>query len=343
MSLFVSLEPLVVWFSRFRRSFPWRENPSPYGVVVSELMLQQTQASRVIPFFVQWMEQFPSFEALANASEEKVLKTWEGLGYYSRARALHAMANVIVGQYGGIIPSGEAQLRSLPGIGPYTAGAVRAFAFHQRAAAVDANVKRVMGRLVQETDPGALSLIVEKMLPEKNPWYAMEALIELGALVCKPKPLCEVCPLADACAARLSGTEYTFVRKSVPRTKLWRDVAVFVCQNTVFLVRTGGRNVMGGLYEFPWFDSQEGGRASEAFEALLASQISAQFRSLSALERVTHSFTRFFATLYPVVIQIDRPFEWPSGNWVSLDRVGDLPLSSGHRRVFLSLMTSRRS
>ena len=189
------------WFLQSQRSFPWREDRSPYSVWISEVMLQQTQARVVIDYYQRWMKKFPDIEHLARAPLEEVIKQWEGLGYYVRARNLHKAAQYLVEHHQGIFPSSRELLEKIPGIGPYTVGAILSFAFHQKAAAVDGNVIRVLTRLfaMQEevqtqSSKKWLWKCAENLLPEKEPWILVEGLIELGATVCTLKPKCSQCP-----------------------------------------------------------------------------------------------------------------------------------------------------
>ena len=322
------LAPLIDWFRKGRRSFPWREDATPYRVLVSEVMLQQTQASRVVPFFLRWMELFPTIQALAAASEESVIKAWEGLGYYRRARSLHAASRAIMERHGGAIPQDEKELLALPGIGPYTAGAIRSFAFHKRAAAIDANVRRVIRRLLGDLD----SFSVEELLPARRPWEAMEALIELGALVCKSVPACDGCPLLDRCRAYAAQSYTSVERRPSSRTKVWRDVAVLIHEDRLFVALRGGGEVMSGLYEFPYYESMPGGRSLEKLAAWVEPAVQTLLRPLGSLPQTSHAFTRFFVVLYPAVF---RCHERPDldGRWVTLQEALDLPFSSGHRRV----------
>ncbi|WP_051986635.1 A/G-specific adenine glycosylase [Pseudidiomarina atlantica] len=193
-----------------RNDLPWQQAGDPYHVLVSELMLQQTQVSTVIPYFQRWLNALPSFHALAAADEQTVMQLWQGLGYYRRARNLHAAAQTVVAQYAGQLPHQADELREIPGIGPYTVGAIRAFAFDQPAAIVDGNVKRLFARLFM------LPFLVNKATDDKHFWQLAEVykplasarrfaqgLLDLGATICKPqRPLCEQCPLADVCLAR---------------------------------------------------------------------------------------------------------------------------------------------
>src|ERR1700722_10190653 len=181
---FFDIDSLKDWFVREKRDLPWRENPSPYAVWISEVMLQQTQASVVIPYFERWMARFPTVAVLAEASQGEVIKMWEGLGYYSRVRHLHQAAKDLMYRYAGDLPRTREGLEGIKGIGPYTRGAILSFAFHQKAAAVDGNVLRVLARyfaIEEEIEKAKKSIteLTESILPEEEPWIVMEGLIEL--------------------------------------------------------------------------------------------------------------------------------------------------------------------
>lgn len=200
---------LMDWFAREGRELPWRQQPAAYAVVVSEFMLQQTQVATVIPYFTAWLERFPDWRSLAGADEQTVLGAWEGLGYYSRARNLHRLAQVVVEVFDGDFPADPAVIRRLPGIGDYTAGAVASFAFNQSEPAVDGNVARVLTRLLDWRAPvdqpatmQTLREVARSLIPEANGRLFNGGLMELGALLCGPrKPLCMLCPVRDFCQA----------------------------------------------------------------------------------------------------------------------------------------------
>jgi A/G-specific adenine glycosylase len=203
---------LHAWYRRHSRDLPWRTTRDPYRILVSELMLQQTQVSRVLDFYRRFLDRFPDLDTLAAAKPKRVREAWEGLGYYARARNLHALAKHVTTEADGVIPSEPAALRELPGIGAYTAGAVASFAYEKRAALVDTNVARVLNRVfapqVQpKTGPGgkALWAIAEQLLPRTGAltWTHNQALMELGALVCSARaPKCPACPVRASCASR---------------------------------------------------------------------------------------------------------------------------------------------
>jgi A/G-specific adenine glycosylase len=303
-------------------------------------MLQQTQASRVIPFFSRWMDLFPTPKALASAHEEEVIKAWEGLGYYSRARALHKAAKIIVEHYNGVIPKTEKELLELPGIGPYTAGAIRAFAFHKKAAAVDANVMRVMTRLTIASTREEVIALVERILPKIRPWKTMEGLIELGALICKPTPCCSNCPLSDQCTAFASKTQNMRPEKQVTkRISLWRDAVIFLSQGSALIAHKTGKQVMSGLYEFPYFESSPQGRSSADLLAFLQPLVPSKMTFITSLPQTSHSFTRFHAVLYPTVIASEEPFSWPQSVWIPIHELKSFPFSSGHKRILDNLLS----
>lgn len=317
-------ERLKEWFLEEKRDFPWRENPTPYRVWISEVMLQQTQAAVVIPYFERWMQKFPNIHSLARAPLEEVMKAWEGLGYYSRARNLHAAAQTIVEKFAGEIPAEREKLEKLKGFGPYTVGAVLSFAFHQRAAAIDGNVKRVIARLF--ADSGDVAARTEAFLPEQEAWIVMEALIELGATVCQKKPKCPMCPLKDGCLAFVRGETDLYPPK-VKRAKtvfLERDVAVIIADGKVLIRQEKEGKVMAGLYEFPYVEKGQ----ALPFKLIL--------EFVSSLPIVKHGFTRFSATLYPTLWRAKK-IPVPGWQWVEWEKIARLPFSSGHRRI-LKLM-----
>ena len=329
---------LVKWFEKEKRQFPWRDSPTPYHVLVSEVMLQQTQASRVVPYFLRWIIQFPTLKSVADSSEEVVMKAWEGLGYYSRARSLKRAAECIQYTLNGTIPNDLSLLLSIPGIGPYTAGAIRSFAFHEREAAVDANVERVIARWFDlPLQKGTKELHrevtkkIEVLLPEAKPWQAMEALIELGALVCAKIPLCTRCPLKGACQAYRN--EKVGVRplpkKSVTRIHETRIVFLFEKEGKLCVVKRTGRGAMSGLWELPYVLAPNG--LGDALSYL--QELETKTNCIVAYESLTHSYTKYVVTLFPYHLSVSDSFVWTEGEWIEKDCLLTLPFSAGHKRV----------
>jgi A/G-specific adenine glycosylase len=255
---------LLAWYDRHRRALPWRALPGeaadPYRVWASEIMLQQTTIAAVKPYYERFMARFPTVQALAAAPSEAVMQAWAGLGYYSRARNLHACAKAVVADHGGRFPDTEAGLRALPGIGAYTAGAVAAIAFDRPAAAVDGNVERVVTRLfaIEALMPAAKPLVRERvlaMLPQARPGDFAQALMDLGATICTPRsPACALCPWREPCRARAAGTQETFPRKGAKKTGVTRYGAAFVLlrEDGAVLLRTRpDKGLLGGMAEVP--------------------------------------------------------------------------------------------
>jgi A/G-specific adenine glycosylase len=255
------VRPLVAWYARARRDLPWRRSRDPYRVWVSEIMLQQTQVERVREFYARFLRRFPDVRSLARAREADVLKCWEGLGYYRRARQLHAAARTVVADHQGRFPRSVEALRRLPGIGRYTAGAIASIAFDQPAPIVEANSRRVLARLVGHVAPiggpagdGPLWEVAERLVPARRPGLFNQALMDLGAGVCTPsRPLCQRCPLAAACVARRTG-RVAEIPAPAPRraATLVRETAVVERRGGRVLVeRRGPGEWWEGLWDFP--------------------------------------------------------------------------------------------
>jgi A/G-specific adenine glycosylase len=335
------MDLLNEWFFGEQRSLPWRESPTPYRVWVSEVMLQQTQVAAVIPYFERFMARFPNIKALAAAPEEEVIKAWEGLGYYSRARSLHRGARMVEAEFGGQLPSEERSLLQIGGIGPYTQGAIRSFAFHQKAAAVDGNVARVVSRLFeieQEiTSQKALALVrdhVNALLPEKKPWVTMEALIELGALICTKAPKCHQCPLAERCRAYQKGRERELPirRQKVEYVSLNRFVPIIASED-YYLVRKERKGVvMQGLWQFPYLENGEGLSALKR-EQLIKEKWTLECHLIEELPTFKQTFTKYRATLFPSLWRCSEKSTVEGFSWKHHDEVKQLSFCAGHRKI----------
>jgi A/G-specific adenine glycosylase len=326
-----AMRQLDEWFLECRRELPWRENKTPYRVWISEVMLQQTQVAVVIPYFNNWMQKFPTIQALAEASLEEVIKMWEGLGYYSRARNLHKAAQIVMEEFQGELPSTYEELDKLPGFGPYTIGAVLSFAFQRRAPAVDGNVVRVLSRFFASDQDCAKRYHYEKLtlqvLSEEQPWVTMEGLIELGAKICQRKPKCSECPLIDECQAYRQGKTKDFpIKRKRPQTIcLERQVAIIYWKDEVLVRQEKEGNVMAGLYEFPY--------------ALLNERLGLDLalKKMRELPLVKHGFTRYNVTLYPAVYESMEKKNLDGFEWKKWQELFLLPFSSGHRRILKEL------
>ena len=254
-------QKLLRWFQTHRRRLPWRENGNPYRIFIVEVMLQQTQIKTVIPYYERWLKAFPNVRALARAPLDRVLKLWEGLGYYTRARNLHKAAQIIVRDHRGKIPSDAEVLRSLPGIGPYTSGAIASIAFGKPVPLVDGNVARVLSRvfyirkdILAPDVQRQFYRLAERLVPNKNPGAFNQALMELGSLVCIPDmPRCHVCPVKSECRALAVGNPSSLPVKSknVRVQKIRMAVGLLRKKGRVLVRRRPDHGIWGGLFELP--------------------------------------------------------------------------------------------
>jgi len=292
---------LLRWYDRHRRVLPWRarmgERTDPYRVWLSEIMLQQTSVKAVAPYYARFLARFPSVLELAAAPLEEVLKLWAGLGYYARARNLHACARAVAERHGGEFPATEDGLRELPGIGAYTAAAIAAIAFDKRASPVDGNIERVIARLcaVEEELPGAkprIRALAEHLMPQRRAGDFAQAMMDLGATICTPKnPACVVCPWMEACAARSRGDQESFPRKAEKRTGALRRGAAFVvvrADGFILTRRRPEKGLLGGMTEVP---TTEWTRDFDAAAAPGGAPLKAKWRRVPGI--VTHTFTHF--------------------------------------------------
>ena len=264
-------EVMPAWFRANARALPWRENAEPYRVWLSEIMLQQTRVEAVIGYYQRFLDALPDLKSLAAASEAQVLKLWEGLGYYSRARNLQKAARVVVNDRGGSFPDTYPEILALPGVGPYTAGAIASICFDKPTPAVDGNVLRVVSRL--ETiagsvdSPGVRTAVREALLPAYRPGLCgvmTQSLMELGACVCVPNgaPRCEACPVRDRCAACQTGTwdKYPVRDAKKPRKRLDKCVLLLRRGERFAVRKRPEKGLLAGLWEFPWIDADEQAR-----------------------------------------------------------------------------------
>lgn len=335
------MEGLRDWFLKNKRVFPWREDPSPYRVWISEVMLQQTRAAVVVEYFNRWMAKFPTVESLANACEADVIKLWEGLGYYARARNLHQGARFVIDHFNWKIPSTYQELLTIKGLGPYTAGAILSFAFHKKAPALDGNVMRVLSRFLGfakdvQKHKKELTEHLRGLLPDKDPHVVMEALIELGALICAKTPKCEVCPLQATCKAYAENTvELLPIKtKKPPIQTLHRAVLCITCEERVLLKLNPKGAIMADLWEFPYIECDDEPLLSQVKKKSIG-DLEIDFDS--PLKGVIHHFTRYKCHLYPYRFTAKECVDVTGYQWISLEEIGSLPFSSGHKKVFINL------
>ena len=264
-------QPLLAWYDANRRILPWREEPTPYHVWVSEIMLQQTRVEAVKPYYKRFMEAFPDIEALANAPEQQLLKMWEGLGYYSRARNLQKAAIQIMEEYGGRMPAEYEELLTLKGIGSYTAGAISSIAFKRPYPAVDGNVLRVLSRIRMDEESISEEKVKKRVfrellevIPTDRPGDFNQAMMDLGAGICVPNgaPLCMGCPLQHICLACESSCQTEYPKKAAKKARTIEEKTILIIQdeNRAVIRKRPDKGLLAGLYEFPYM---EGHRTAE--------------------------------------------------------------------------------
>jgi A/G-specific adenine glycosylase len=343
---------LLAWYDRHRRILPWRAGPGetsdPYRVWLSEIMLQQTTVKSVAPYYARFLQRWPDVDSLAAAPLQEVLKTWAGLGYYARARNLHACAKAVVAEHGGHFPSSLEGLRALPGIGPYTAAAIAAIAFDRRAVPVDGNIERIVTRLfaVEEPLPAAKASVrelAETLMPRTRPGDFAQALMDLGATICTPqRPVCALCPLNEGCLARRRGDPETFPVK-LPKVKgrLRRGAAFVVTRaDGAVLVRTRpAKGLLASMTELPtteWaHDFAERDalmQAPKLSSPLPRGERKIKWRRLPGL--VTHVFTHFPLELIVYAAKVPAGTRAPKGaRWVPIADLAGEALPTLMRKV----------
>ena len=342
---------LLAWYDRHRRKLPWRaapgEPPDPYRVWLSEIMLQQTTVKAVAPYYARFLERFPTVEHLARAALDDVLRAWAGLGYYARARNLHACALAVTERHGGRFPSTEVALAELPGIGAYTAAAIAAIAFDERAAPVDGNIERVIARLfaVEGELPDAkpeIRALAATLTPARRAGDFAQAMMDLGATLCTPKkPACVLCPWTDACAARARGDAETFPRKAAKREGKLRRGAAFVVVRADghLLVRTRPtKGLLGGMTEVPTGAWTHG---FDADAALSEAPRLAKVKWQRVPGVVRHVFTHFPLELVVHRAKVAASTRPPSGmRWIALADVAGEALPNVMRKVVAHALDS---
>jgi A/G-specific adenine glycosylase len=343
---------LLAWYDRHRRKLPWRalpgEKPDPYAVWLSEIMLQQTTVKAVEPYYARFLARWPSVRDLAAAPLDDVLRLWAGLGYYARARNLHACARAVTACHGGQFPADEAALRALPGIGDYTAAAIAAIAFDRPAAPVDGNIERVVSRVFAVAEPlpaakGTIRALAQRLMPARRAGDFAQALMDLGAMICTPaRPACALCPWGDTCAARRGGRPEDFPGKAPRTTGRLRRGAAFLIQRRdgALLIRQRPEHgLLGGMTEVPttaWtHDFDEARALDEAPRIADASTV--RWRRLPGV--VTHVFTHFPLELVVFAADVPARTRPPNGTrFVPLADLADEALPKVMRKVVAMAM-----
>jgi A/G-specific adenine glycosylase len=343
---FVNLhQKLIRWYRHHGRDLPWRRTRDPYRIWVSEIMLQQTQVSSVIPYYERFLAEFPSVDSLAKAHLEKVLKLWEGAGYYARARNLHKAAQVVVKELSGKIPSDPDLLEKLPGIGRSTAGAISSLAYGLRAPILDGNVRRVLCRLFGiQQDPRKPAVdrqlwgLSEACLPNRNVDHFNQAMMDLGAIICVPvKPSCLLCPIREVCGAFRLGiqTKIPVKMQRPPLPERQISVAVIFKKDRLLIGQRPMQGLLGGLWGLPELkrmdEDPQGKKICETFK----NRTGLTLEAVKALAPVIHTFTHFKMTFYPMLYRCRGGRLREDQSWVWTDRMSlsSYPISVATRKI----------
>jgi A/G-specific adenine glycosylase len=346
---------LLRWAARNLRALPWRAEPrDPYRVWVSEIMLQQTQAATVIPYFGRFMERFPTLQALARAPLDDVLKLWEGMGYYARARNLRRAAQQVMAEWGGKLPDTVQELSKLPGIGRYTAGAIASIAFGRDAAVVDGNVRRVLCRVYaihgdarQPKAQKRLWALAEANLPQGKAGRWNEAMMELGATICTPRlPRCDECPFVRVCRAYALSIQEKLPERATQKRVPHYDVtaAIIRKRGRVLIAQRPLDGMLGGLWEFPGGKRERGESLPECLQREIKEELGIEIKVGRPVTQVEHAYTHFRITLHafecrhvsgrPHTLQVA---DW---RWVALDELDDFAFAATDRKIIRALRKS---
>ena len=343
---------LLAWFETHRRQLPWRETEDPYCIWVSEVMLQQTQVKKVQAYYEKFVSRFPDVERLAEATLQDLLKTWEGLGYYARARNLHKAAKVVVADLAGEIPADYAVFRKLPGVGEYIAAAVQSIAFNHPYAVVDGNVKRVLARLFFINSPinqsASTKIFQEKadlLLDHTVPGAFNQAMMELGATVCRPQsPTCIVCPVNTVCRAfqTVRQEEFPVRQKSKPLPEYHMIAGVIHKDDLILITQRKPEGLLGGLWEFPSGKIQTKETPEQACVRVIREETNLHVEPTAYLTRVKHAYTHF-----KIVMDVFH-CHYRSGEvvlneavdyrWITVDQIDQFPFPRSNHK-FIPLLT----
>nr|WP_294514837.1 A/G-specific adenine glycosylase [uncultured Bilophila sp.] len=343
---------LLRWFAENRRPLPWRADYTPYRTWIAEVMMQQTQMDRGVRYFLRWMERFPDVAAVAAAPEEDLLKAWEGLGYYRRARNVQAAARVIMERHGGVFPRAHADILALPGVGPYTAGAIASTAYNEEVPCVDGNVERVLSRVFdidapvrEEPAKSRIRELAQALIPKGEARNFNQGLMELGALVCRKKPECDRCPLAELCESRRLGiqNERPVPGKKAAVTQLEVVCGVLLHEGKVFIQRRRDKDVWGGLWEFPGGCVEPGETPERAVVREWQEETGFRVAVVRPLDTIRHNYTTYRITLRCYLLELEgKPQGCPvpeelteatACQWIAPQDVEAFPLPAPHRKL----------
>lgn len=344
-------QDLLQWYDKNKRSMPWREAEDPYRIWVAEIMLQQTRVDTVREYYPRFLEAFPTVEALANADRDDVLKQWEGLGFYARARHLHEAAQHVVDAHEGKVPDTKEAIQDLKGIGPYTAAAVLSIAYQKPHAVLDGNVIRVLTRVFAVAEDATTSTtkrhlrrLANELLDPERPGDFNQAMMELGALVCTPnRPSCNRCPVQDACAAHAAGTEteYPVTPESTPVPHHHIAVGLVEEDGHLLIQRRPDDGLLGGLWEFPGGKQEEGESLEAACQREVKEELGLEVSVEEPFYALSHAYSHFKITLHAFRCRIadgtptareGQPFRW-----VTIEELDEYAFPRANRRLIEEL------
>ena len=339
---------LMKWYQKHARLLPWRGSSDPYEIWISEVMLQQTRIETVIPYFEKWMSIFQDLESVSNSNEEEILRIWEGLGYYSRARNIYKTAKIIMEDYNGEFPVDEAALQRLPGIGEYISGAIMSIAYHEKVPALDGNGIRVIARLFNYQQPvnvnrnrNFLKKKLVELLPEKKPGDFNQALMDLGSVICIPSdPKCTHCPLHKYCESFKKATQNFLPVKGKKKRIPHYQVVAAIIENKiqeVLIDKRPSKGFLGGLWEFPGGKVEKKESNEEALVRELKEELGILVRPFEIFGIYKHTYTHFRVTVHTFFAKLDKgqpkPLQVEECEWVRVKELKHYPMGKVDRSI----------
>ncbi|MGD8426173.1 MAG: A/G-specific adenine glycosylase [Balneolaceae bacterium] len=344
---------LLAWYDKNKRDLPWRDCGDPYKIWISEIMLQQTRVDQATPYYNRFTSNFPTVYDLAEADQQAVLKVWEGLGYYSRARHLHSAAKLVVDEFDGKVPDTWKEINKLKGVGPYTASAVLSIAYRKKYAVVDGNVIRVLSRYYGIEDDvrsaktkKAIQEYADALIPGNRPGDFNQAVMELGATICAPaNPACEKCPLRDNCIAYKTAKTEEIPYKSPSKKRPHHQIGVGIIKNgndEVLIALRPEDAMLGGLWEFPGGKQEGNEELADTVKRELKEELGVEVSICKPFMKLDHAYSHFKITMHAYLCDLQKGTPEPKSSqevrWISIDKLDDYPFPKANRRLTEKLM-----
>ncbi|NGP88287.1 A/G-specific adenine glycosylase [Aliifodinibius halophilus] len=344
---------MLAWYDNNKREMPWRDCGDPYKIWISEIMLQQTRVDQATPYFHRFMERFPTVESLAKADQQEVLKVWEGLGYYSRARHLHDASKLVAEEFDGTVPDNWDDITELKGVGPYTASAILSIAYQKQHAVVDGNVIRVLSRYLgiendvrKTATKNAIQEAADERIPEERPGDFNQAVMELGATICTPSnPDCEGCPLQAGCVAYKKVKTEEIPYKSPAKKRPHHQIGVGIIMNEdeeVLIALRPEDAMLGGMWEFPGGKQEEDEDMEETVARELNEELGVEVAITKPFMKLDHAYSHFKITMHAYLCELENGTPSPNTSqevrWISIDELEDYPFPKANRKLTKKLM-----